>query len=474
MARIPLFGIGIASKSPFVSAKRLQNVYVEKRPQGEKSMLVGYGTPGQTLFVDFGATPLRGGLEFPQNNVAYVVHRGTLWEVNNSGVKTIRGTLLTTTGRVSMEHNGVQVMITDGTAGYIYNTSTLAFAQITDPDFPVLPITCAVLGRRFIANFVNSGRFYVSDIDNGLSWDALNFANAESNPDNIVAVFVSNGQLILLGQRTTEFWGNSGALDFPFAALQGTANEWGLGATWSLAKYDNTFACLITNRMGQVMIAKMNGYLPEKISNPDLDSIINGYPSTSNATSYSYMLGGHPMYVITFPSANSGTGATWLYDGSTGIWSSLKSQGSTRHNAEFSFNLVGRTVISDYAEGQLLYLDGDVLTDNGMSIEREIVGETISAQDLTWLPVERMRVDMETGIGTTQSQGVDPQIGLSISRDNGKTWGPSMWRTAGRIGEYRTRVEWRRLGTTRSFTPKLQLTDPVKLTIVSACLNPES
>jgi hypothetical protein len=36
-------------------------------------------------------------------------------------------------------------------------------------------------------------------------------------------------------------------------------------------------ACLWKNRMGQVMVAKLSGYLPEKISTPDLDSIINGY-----------------------------------------------------------------------------------------------------------------------------------------------------------------------------------------------------
>lgn len=470
MARIPLFGLGIAAKSPYVTAKMLTNLYCEQRPQGEKSMIVAYGTPGTTLFVDFGATPCRGGIEFHAGNVAYVVHRGTLWEVNNAGVMTNRGTLLTTSGRVSMSYNGVQVMITDGTAGYIYNTSTTAFAQITDADFPANPITCCSLGRRFIANFANSSRFYVSDIDNGLSWNALNFANAEASSDPIKAVWESNGQLILLGSLTTEFWGNSGTLDFPFVALQGTATEWGLAATWSIAKYDNTFACLIKNRMGQVMVAKMNGYLPEKISTIDVDSIINEYNTTLDASAYSYMLGGHPMYVINFPDA----GKTWLFDGSTGFWSPLKGWQLTRHRGEFSFSLIERTVVADYANGRLYNLEGSALTDNGDPIEREIIGETITTPDLSYFPVDCMRVDMETGVGTTSGQGSNPQIALSVSRDNGKTYGPDMWKTMGAIGEYGTRVEWRRLGTPRFFTPKLKFTDPVKAVFVSACLNPET
>lgn len=469
MPRIPIFGPGLKAKSPYVTPKLMQNMYAEIRPQGEKSSIVGYATPGLTLFTDFGATPCRGGIEFEALSVVFVVHRGTLWEVNNAGVQTNRGTLLTTTGRVSLAHNGVQVMITDGTAGYIYNTSTNVFAQITDVDFPANPVTCCFLSGRFIANFVNSSRFYVSALYDGLSWDALEFANAETSPDPIVAVYESNGQLILLGPKTTEFWGNSGATDFPFVALQGTATEWGLAATWSIAKFDNTYACLIKNRMGEVMIAQMAGYLPKKISNVDIDSIINNYASTQDASAYSYMLGGHPMFVISFP----GAGETWLYDGSTSIWSKLKSYGLSRHRIEFSMSLVNSTIVADYDNGQLYRLDPDALTDNGDSIEREVTCETIASDDIDEIPIHKLRLDMETGIGLTSGQGVNPQIALSCSRDNGKTWGPDMWKPAGAIGEYRTRVEWRRLGTQRYFTPRFRITDPVRTVFVSASINPE-
>jgi Phage stabilisation protein len=466
--RIPLFGLGMASRSPYVTAKLLQNLYVEQRPQGEKSFLVAYQTPGLELFVDTGDTPWRGGIEFETGNVAYAVHLAKLYEINNAGVLTARGTLNTTSGRVSMAHNGVQVMIVDGSDGYIYNTTTTAFSQITAAGFPDNPTTVGLLGRRFIVSVHNSGRFYVSAIDDGLSWSALDFANAESNADPIIAVWVSNGQIILLGSQTTEFWGHSGALDFPFSALQGTANEWGIGARWSLAKYDNSFACLIKGRMGEVMVAKMNGYLPQRISTPDLDAIINDYSTTEDASAYSYMLGGHAMYAISFPTA----GASWLYDGATGIWSKLKSFGQPRHRAQFSLTLLGKTLVADHALGRLYRLTPAMLTDNGESIEREIVGETIAGQDNQGLSIDCLRLDMETGIGTTIGQGANPQIALSCSRDNGKTWGPDLWKSAGARGEYGTRVEWRRLGTTNAFTPKIRITDPVPAVFVSAVVNP--
>jgi hypothetical protein len=219
MPRIPVFGLGLSSKSPFVTAKVLQNMYAEQRPEGEKSMMVGFQTPGETLFTDFGGNPSRGGMEFESLSVAFVVNQGTLWEINNAGTQTNRGALLTTTGRVSIADNGTQIMIVDGTYGYIYNTSTNVFAQIVDVDFPAKPVTVTFLAGRFVVNLTGSSRFYVSDLYDGTSWDALNFANAETSPDPISAVLASNGQLILLGTRTTEYWGLSGSLDFAFALI---------------------------------------------------------------------------------------------------------------------------------------------------------------------------------------------------------------------------------------------------------------
>jgi hypothetical protein len=68
-----------------------------------------------------GRPPFRGGLSSSLEALPTSSTAGSLWEVNNAGVATNRGALLTATGRVSMAHNGTQVMIVDGTYGYIYN-----------------------------------------------------------------------------------------------------------------------------------------------------------------------------------------------------------------------------------------------------------------------------------------------------------------------------------------------------------------
>ena len=542
MSRISVFGIGQAAKSPYVSAKQMVNMYAETRPMGEKSVMVGYRTPGLNLFTEFlGSVVGRGLWSLEKTDVAYTVVGNIFYELNGSATQTQKGLLLTSTGRVSMADNGVQVMIVDGTYGYIYTTTSpvsitsitrsgttatattatahglgtgmvitisgsspaqynglygvivtspttfqfvmasdpgssaspvgsyvinLAFCQIADPDFPANPMTVTFLAGRFVINVSLSSRFYCSDMYDGLSWDGLNYANAETSSDPIVAVWANNGQLIIFGTKSTEFWGNSGSVDFPFSQLQGTANEWGLAAPWSVAKYDNSVAMLVKNRMGQVMLAKMNGYVPGKISNPDVDSIINRFSVTSDASAYSYMLGGHPMYVINFNNAQQ----SWLYDGSTSIWTKLESFGLTRHRAQYGTSFLNFTLVADYQNGKLYSLTDKVMTDNGQQIESYIVSQTIADQDLDRLEVSKLRVDMEVGKGSTDVPL--PQVGLSVSRDNGKTWGNEILRDIGPIGNYSNTVDFTRLGTARNFVFKLRVTDPFDFTLINAIVDP--
>lgn len=543
MPQISVFGMGLASKSPYITAKHLQNIYCEIRPAGEKSKIVGYKTPGLNVFTDAGEDPARMLYSFDKTDSGYGTFLNTFTQIGGTGAVSAIGTLDTFVGRISAADNGNQIMLVDGTYGYIYVTSPLpqtissitrvgtvatlttasahglgtgmqvtitgatpaqynglytitvtgpttftyvmasdpgasaapvgtytvasSFARIVDPDFPAQPTTVAFLAGRFVITINASSRYYWSALYDGLSWDALSFANAESSADSNVAVWQSNGQLIMFGSKTTEFFGVSGALDAPFSSIPNTASEWGLAARWSVAKYDNTVACLVQNRMGQVMIAKMAGYVPQRMSTPDVDNIINSYSTVSDAASYSYMLGGHAMFVINFPTA----GFTWLYDGFTQIWSCLKSQGITRHRAEIGFSFLTMTIVSDFETGLLYELTKDAYTDNGQQIESEIISENIGDPDLDRLSINKFRVDMQVGMGSIVVE--NPQIGLSISRDNGKTYGAEMLQDVGPVGNYTNVVEWNRLGTARDFVFKLRMNDPYPFTLSSAIINPK-
>ena len=331
MAIVPLFGLGQKGKSATVTAQGHVNLYAEIQQDVDKARLVFYGTPGTTLRTSFGDTPVRGWIAV--GDLFYAVHRGTLYSVNNAGTKTSRGTLNTTTGRVSMAYDGAVILIVDGTNGYTYTIASTTFAQISDGDFPNGANTCDWLDGQFIVDDGSGDQFFISP--DGTNWDALDFATAESQPDGIVRVFSDNGEVLLFGETTTEPWGNVGGQDFPFQPIKGSIIEFGLAARWSLTKYNSGIAALMKNKNGQVQVMFIRGYTPQPISTQEMDSIINGYSSVSDATAYAYMLGGHPMYQINFPTP----GESWLYDASTGMWSRLQyGLNGGRHRGEMALD----------------------------------------------------------------------------------------------------------------------------------------
>lgn len=466
MAVIPLFGTGQQGKSSAASAQRHLNLYCEFPPDSEKGQLIFYGTPGTTLVVSFGDTPVRGWIAV--GNFYYVVHRDTFWEVNNAGVKTNRGTISTSIGHVDMAYDGAVILVATGTNLYTYTVASTTFAVVASGTAPQTANTCAWLDGQFLADQGTGDQVQISP--DGITWDALDFAAAESNPDGLMRVFADNGEVVLLGVNTTEFWGNVGAGDFPFVPVKGATQEFGLAARWSLCQFNSGLAGVMKNSMGQVQVMFIQGYVPRPLSSQELDSLIAGYATVADATAFSYMLGGHPMLQVNFP----GAGKSWLFDASTNLWSPLEyGLSGARHRADMRLDFLGRTLVGDHTNGNVYSLDPDVYTDAGTAIAREIISRHIFNSNLP-VVVDELFIDFSTGIGLTSGQGSNPQAMLSVSKDGGNTWGAEMWTTLGAIGKYRTRAIWRRLGMARDWTFKIRISDPIKVVIAFAAMNVRS
>lgn len=459
---VPLFGLGDVGRSVDVSAQQRINLYAEVSPDGESgNNLVLYPTPGLTRFIDMGASPARGVYPYEAGNVIYEVVGTTLWEIAANGTQTARGTLQPTTGRVDMVDNGLQLLIVDGSFGYTLTFIGNAFAQITAPGF-VAGNTCAFLDGFFLVQRANSGQFGISGLYDGTSWNALDFATAESDPDLLVRIFVDSGVVLLFGPKTTEFWSDSGALDFPFARIGASAIEWGLAARWSLAKFMDSLIFLRKNRLGAVQVCVMSGTNAVPVSTPAEDYQFSTYSDVSNATGFAYMVSGHPMYQINFPAAD----VSWLYDGLTKAWSVVQYRTAGRHRAEIQVNFQGRSYVSDYDNGKLYLLDQNAYADDGAMIVREFTSR--HQKTASWSRIPQLWLDMEAGVGLASGQGSDPQVMLTISRDGGKTWGPDLPRGFGAIGENRARAVWNRLGRARDWVMRFRVTDPVKTVFIAA------
>ena len=469
MKIIPLFGGATASKSPVVTRQRRLNVYYDNRPDGDKTKVAVYGTPG--LVTSFtlstpSSLPLRG-FSGEQSHM-YAVAYNQFYKLNSSGSVLTTNSLATYSGNVSIAAASTQAVVVDGVNGYLYTDSSGTLTTIS-PWQATGAQTCTFVGGFFVAEQPGTQKFWVSNAYDGSTWNALAFASASTDPGNILAVDNLNTNLVLFFEQGTEFWQNVGASPEPFQPILSAGNEFGLAAINSRAHVNQTLIYLAQTREGAVQVVQLNGYSPNVISDGDIESIINGFSTVSDAVALTYQVDTHKMYQLTFPNANR----SFLYDTSTGIWSEVQTGTSvtpTRHWGQLSAYCNGVTFISDYATSKIYKMSNTAYTDAGsQTIVREIITRHILS-DFNRIRISLLYLDMETGVGLQTGQGSNPQIMLQYSKDNGRTWSAERWVSSGLVGDYMARVIWRRFGSTRDATFRIRMSDPVKFVITEGSI----
>ena len=499
--KTPILGSAYVARSVNAADARMINLFPEVVPEGGKEPAFLQRAPGLTRLATTGIGPIRGLWTF--GNYGYVVSGPTLFQIDSNWNAVAKG-IITGTGPVSMADNGTQLFVAANPQGYIYNANTDVFQQITDPDFPGA-VTVGYLDGYFVFNEPNSQKIWVTALLDGTSVDPLEFASAEGDPDDVVAIFIDHREVWVYGTNSAEVWYNAGTLDFPLARIQGAYNELGCAAPYSIAKMDNQIYWLGKDDRGQGMVFRAAGYMGQRISTHAIEWQLQEYPDLSDAVGYTYQQDGHSFYVLNFPSADT----TWVFDVATGAWherASFQNGDFNRHrgNSQMFFN--GETVIGDYQNGNIYKFDLEVYADDGQPQKwlRSWRALPTGANNLTRTIQHALQLDCETGVGlnglvtpetiylqtedgdylTTEggdylisddlapaTQGADPQVMLRFSDDGGHTWSNEHWKSMGRIGQYGKRTIWRRLGATmkiRDRVYELSGTDPVRIYIMGA------
>jgi hypothetical protein len=465
----PILGSAYVARSVNAADNRMVNLFPEIVPEAGKSPAYLQRAPGLRLLTTVGTGPIRGVSSFDGN--LYVVSGEQLFKLDSSYTATVLGTVSGATGPVSMANNGIQLFVACNGPSYVYNSSTLAFGQITDPDFPGA-LTVSYLDGYFVFIEPNSQTVWVTALNDPTSIDPLDFASAEGDPDNLVSSIVNQSQVWLFGTNSVEVWYNSGNADFPLQRIQGAFNEIGCAATFSVAKLDNGLFWLGQDARGTGMVYRANGYTGMRISTHAVEWQIQQYDTISDATAYTYQQDGHSFYVLNFPSANT----TWVYDVATQAWherAGWVNGAFTRHRAECQTFFNNSVTVGDYQNGNLYAFDLDVYADHDRVQKwlRSWRALDTGQNNLKRTAHHSLQLDCESGVGLENGQGSDPQIMMRFSDDGGHTWSREQWSGMGRVGEYYHRVFWRRLGMTlklRDRVYEISGTDPVKIAIMGA------
>lgn len=480
LKRVALFGEGILAKSPVVTRQRRLNCYLEVRKDQDKSSIVCYGTPGMRLAFN-AATPLN----FPargilgNDNGLYVVAGNTIKSLTATGGTLNTGIIGSSTGLVGMALNPTQLLVVDGSQGYVFTTATGALVAAGGA-FPNGAKTCTYCAGFGIAEAPGTNQFYVSALNDFTNWPGLSFAAAVQQIDGILAVDSLTGLAIIFSSGHVEFWQNVGSSPEPFQYITNSASPYGLEAVNGRCHIGESILYLahnqgggVQNSAGSFQICRIKGYTVAVVSTPDIDSIIQTMARTStvqDCTAYSFHNEGHDFAQFNFPTANR----SLLYDVSTDLWSEVQS-GITagyaaRHIGNLSTNAYDLQFIADYSNGNLYNPDPTVYTDNGSTIVREVVTRC-ALEDFNTFRISQIYLDMQTGVGLSNPalQGYDPVVQLQLARDNRDFGAPRLFKL-GKQGQFMTRINSRRWGRARQANLRITVTDPVPFVIVAGAV----
>ena len=285
----PILGASYVARSVNAADNRMVNMYPEAVPEGGMSAGFLSRAPGLRRLVAVGEGPIRG--LWVLGAYMYVVsglslYQASLYATTTAWQLTLLGTV-TGTGPVSMSDNGTQLFIACNPDGYIFNSATSVFAQITDPDFPGA-VKVGYLDGYFVFNEPDSSRVWVTSLLDGLSVDPLDFASAEGDPDQLVSLIVDHREAWLFGTNSVEVWYDAGLPDFPLQRIQGAFNEIGCSAPYSVAKLDNGLFWLGSDARGRGIVYRANGYTGIRVSTHAVEWQIQQYGDISDAIGYTY------------------------------------------------------------------------------------------------------------------------------------------------------------------------------------------
>ena len=462
------------SESLPISAQECTNWYaniVQTQGLNNETLL---GTPGlKQLAISGDLNQVNRGAQ-TMAGVPYFVNGNTLYRLNKTssdgvdsydleGLGNIEGE-----GRVSIANNGTQLMVlVPGGKGYIFTDSPDTFTEITDSDFRANgePQIVVYIDGYFVVT-TDSKKFIISSLNDGLSYNALDFGTAEADPDDIVAPIVFKNQLFIGGTSTMEAFENIGGADFPFVRT-GLFLDKGIDSAFSIIVTSDTFMFIGGGLNESPAIWAFAGNTVQKVSTTAIDSILQRVDEDELKQSFSWSYAQKGAYFIGFSLPST----TIVFDTVTQRWHERKSKitnikgavNTLRFRANSVITAYGLVLCGDSQDGRIGSLDPDVYDEYGINIIRRVATQPFQ-NNMKPFMVPSLELTVESGVGNDQVD--DPKIMLDISRDS-KTFGYTRTRPLGKKGEYTKRAIWRRNGRMPRFAIlRFTLTDAVKPVII--------
>lgn len=442
--------------------------------------LIGTSGIGQVAFTAVNAFN-RGGHVMAE--IAYTINANKLYKItyttDSFGVRTYTATDVsgaeTIDGSefVMTADNGTQLCIIAPDLSGQFNawiyTEAGGLVQVTDADFDGPVSSVCYFDGYFVFNKKDSNKFFISDLRDGFSYNALDFGSGESDPDNNVIIKPLDGLLYVFGNHTYEQWQDVGGIGFPFQRTSNGNQMKGCYAPLSMTYFNESLIWIGSSYNEKPAIWATQGADSQKLSTPAIDYLLNsgGLEPLRKAYAIRWAERGHNFVAFTVPGV-----CTVVFDATTNLWHTKQSLDRFKSPQPWR----ATCLLNAYST----YLVGDELTGNIGEYNEKIYYEyddeirryfTTPAIDNQGKPFSVYAIELfcDTGNVPVSGQGSVPIIRMSVSKDNGNTYSPEISRTMGLTGEYSAVTNWSRLGRYRKpVIFKWAISEPIKVAIVKA------
>ena len=437
--KLPFLGQAYQSRSPILASQTAINIFPETTEGNSAEVGAFYGTPGiATVFT--GSGEVRG--LYSAGAYLWAAIGKTLWRLDAQFNGLNVGTLSTSTGPVSMYSNETQLLVADSVGWYWIALNGTAIAPVAGA-----PGGSVLTGQDLYGIYTDgSGLFGLTTLADLSTFDPLDVADAETQPDSVVSIATLNNELWLLGNDTTELWDDVGSALFPFQRNTGVYIESGVCGPWAVAKGGLRLFWLARDRSGEGTVLSTIGYTPVRVSTHPIEYAINQYSNIANCRAWTYTEEGHLFVVFTFPAAVDGTGdATWVYDATAKGWHQRAWRATDgtlhRHRANCYAQFNGQHIVGDWQNGKVYRQSLNIYTDDGAPIYRARAFE-VPGSDRKRVRVDDFEVYALLGDGDPAGAAVD--LSLTVSRDGGRSFGYERVQSVGALGQTMARARWRR------------------------------
>lgn len=420
---------------------------------GGRARVVIVPSDGSTLFSSVTDTPCRATMYLNDLMTARSCHSGSVYKITSAGSITRLGTVPGQDKvRIARNQKSTPQILYQVTTGVYIEENEIVAKLITDS----LPVDAALIDVAVFDGYAvyiyDDGRFFLSELNQAFNIDPLDFATAESSPDGLVAGWVIGSYLLLFGTDTIEPWKNTGGDLFPLEPMP-TVIPKGCAGKWTIASFDNGVTFLDHNGIYQ----KLSGFQPTRISNHEVERLIQSESDPSVIEAQSWSRAGHEFVEL------KGTNWSKVYDANTQQWHDRESYGQDTWRHNNAFTAWNKVIKGDRLSGNLYYDDAGVNTEAGGTQVAKMRFPTLNVFPKGGI-VDAIHLDFLTGQGVTSptAQGYDPLLMFRVSKDGGNTWPINRHLRTGKRGKY-GRVTTRRLGKIgpEGAVIELSMSDPV-------------